>query len=179
MFKRFVIAAIAAGGFAFPAWAQAPAAPACSAAEYRQLDFWVGDWDIEFDAGGGKVGHAANHITGDEYGGCVIAEHFTQPDIGYRGGSYSSFDGQTGRWRQTWVDNQGSVFVLDGGVVTGQPYRFELKTVDVRGPSKAHMRMIWQDVTANSLTWRWQALGPDGAWKDNWVLRYKRRPKSA
>jgi hypothetical protein len=156
----------------------APPPPACAGPQYRQMDFWVGDWDLEFDAGGGQVGHATNHVTRDEFGGCVIAEHFVQPDIGYKGASWSSYDGQTGQWRQTWVDNEGAVFVLVGGPVAGQAYAFELKTVDVRGPTKVFKRMIWQDVTPDSLTWRWQALEPDGSWKDQWVLRYKRKTRS-
>jgi hypothetical protein len=172
MRKLLVLAAMAAAG---SAQAQQPAAPACSGPAYRQLDFWVGDWELEFDAGKGQVGHASNHVTRGEFGDCVIAEHFAQPDIAYAGGSWSTYDGQLGLWRQTWVDNQGSVFVLTGGPVAGQPYAFELKTSEARGPDKAIKRMIWQDVSADALTWRWQTQGPDGAWKDLWVLKYKRR----
>lgn len=156
-----------------------PAPGACADAAYRQLDFWAGDWEATFDAGGGKTGHAYNHITRDEYGDCVISEHFVQADTGYVGGSYSMYDGQAGQWRQTWVDNQGAVFVLTGGPVTGQPYAFEMKTVDVRGPTKVFKRMIWQDIKPDSFTWRWQSLEPDGSWKDTWVLKYQRRQKSA
>lgn len=47
-----------------------PPPPPCSAAEYSQLDFWVGDWDAEFALPGGKAGHAVNRITRDEYGDC-------------------------------------------------------------------------------------------------------------
>ena len=178
--KRLVLAAAALCA-AGSAHAQTPpsAPPSCADATYRQFDFWVGDWDLSFDNGNGQVGHAANHITKDEFGGCVIAEHFQQPDTGYKGASWSIYDGPTGKWRQTWVDNQGGVFVLTGGPVTGQPYAFELKTVDVRGPTKTFKRMIWQDVTPDSLTWRWQSLEPDGSWKDAWVLKYQRRHKSA
>jgi len=69
--------------------AQTPPAASCSAAEHRQLDFWVGDWDLTFDAGEGRVGRATNRITADEFGDCVIAEHFEMADTGYVGGSWS------------------------------------------------------------------------------------------
>lgn len=172
------VAALSFAAFAGTAHAQQPAAPSCASPAYRQLDFWVGDWDLEFDAGGGKVGHATNHITRNEFGDCVIAEHFAQPDIAYAGGSLSIYDGLAGVWRQTWVDNQGGVFVLTGGPVTGQPYAFELKTTEPRGPKKVINRMIWQDVSADALTWRWQGQVADGPWKDLWVLHYKRRGSS-
>jgi hypothetical protein len=179
MFMRLALSLIfaAAAGVAHAQQAPPPK-PACADAAYRQLDFWVGDWDLEFDAGVGQTGHASNHITGDEFGGCVIAERFVQPG-GYKGASYSMFDAPTGLWRQTWVDSQGALFVLAGGPVKGQPYQFELKTVDARGPAKGFMRMIWQDVTPDSLTWRWQSQEADGSWKDRWVLHYRRQKKSA
>lgn len=175
MLRRLSLTAVLtlAAGAANAQQAAAPPTP-CTDAQYRQMDFWVGDWDLEFDAGKGQVGHATNRITRDEFGGCVIAEHFEQPDAGYRGASWSMYDGLTGQWRQTWVDNAGGVFVLVGGPVSGQPYAFELKTVDVRGPTKVFKRMIWQDVTPDSLTWRWQSLEPDGSWTDQWVLKYRR-----
>jgi len=51
--------------------------PGCGTPANRQLDFWVGDWELTYDAGGGQTGHATNHITRDEYGDCVIAQRAT------------------------------------------------------------------------------------------------------
>jgi len=161
----------------------APKSPPCSKPEYRQLDFWVGDWELEFTEPDGSVGKATNRITKDEYGSCVISEHFVQPGEGpggsdYIGGSYSIYDTQTNSWRQMWVDNGGNMFDLRGGPVTGQPHVFELVNVEPRGAQKATMRMIWQDITPDSLTWRWQSQNPDGSWADRWVLRYQRKPSA-
>ncbi|HWE47107.1 MAG TPA: hypothetical protein VG407_13860 [Caulobacteraceae bacterium] len=180
---RLVIASAAACLVCFaqtPARAQAPTAPpTCDAPEFRAFDFWVGDWDLDFDAAPGVLGHASNRITKDEYGPCVIAEHFELPATRYKGGSYSIYDRNARVWRQSWVDNQGGVFNLVGGPVSGQPYVFELRTNGPAGPGGKIMRMIWQDVTPDSLTWHWQAQQPDGSWKDNWVLRYKRHKAGA
>jgi hypothetical protein len=157
------------------AQATPPPPPACSTAEYRQLDFWVGDWDAEFALPGGKTGHATNRITRDEFGDCVISEHFSQPDIGFVGASFSTFDRLKKKWVQTWVDNGGGYITLIGGPVEGQPHSFELVTVEPRGPNPVHSRMIWQDVKPDSFTWRWQARQGDGSYADSWVIRYKRR----
>ena len=174
-----VLAALVCG----PATAQAqnaPATPPCSGPEFRQLDFWVGDWDLEFTNQDGSTGKATNRITKDEYGTCVISEHFVLPGGGqggadYMGGSYSTYDAQTKSWRQMWVDNAGGMFDLRGGPVSGQRHRFELINIEPRGPKKAPLRMIWENVTADSLTWRWQSRNPDGSWTDRWVLHYKRK----
>jgi hypothetical protein len=172
----FTLATLAA-----PVAAQ-PAAPAalCTAAEHRQMDFWVGDWAVEFDNPDGSIGRASNRIRKDEYGSCVISEYFKQPGGApgggdYLGTSYSSYDTQTKSWRQFWVDNMGGIFDLRGGPVAGQKHSFELVTIEPRGAKRETMRMIWEDVTAAGFVWRWQARGADGKWADKWVLRYKRK----
>jgi hypothetical protein len=169
-----LIAGVACAQTPAPAASGGPPPPPCSTPEYRQLDFWVGDWELTFPAGNGQTGKASNRISKDEYGSCVITEHFTQPN-GFKATSVSIYDRQRGVWRQTWVDNGGGVFVLEGGPVTGQPHVFEFHTVEPRGPQKLMMRMIWENLTANGLVWRWQSQQPDGSWKDQWVLNYKRK----
>ena len=160
--------------------AGAPPAGPCGGVEYRRLDFWVGAWDIEFDQADGSVGRAQNVITNDEYGRCVLVERFRLPGGAagggdYLGTSYSTYDKGTRSWRQMWVENGGSTFYLRGGPVVGQDHVFEFVTVEPRGEQNRIMRMIWQDVSANALIWKWQARQDDGSWKDQWVLRYRRR----
>jgi hypothetical protein len=155
--------------------AAAPPPPSCSTAEYRQLDFWVGDWEAEFALPGGKTGHAVNRITRNEFGDCVIAEHFEQPDIAYVGASHSMYDPARKKWVQTWVDNGGAYITLVGGPVEGQLYSFELVTAEPKGPKQTYSRMIWQDVKPDSFTWRWQARRSDGSYVDSWVINYSRR----
>jgi Protein of unknown function (DUF1579) len=168
-----LLAALLQAATAAPA--AAPPPPPCSTSEYRQLDFWVGEWNAEFALPGGKAGHAVNRITRNEYGDCVISEHFEQADIGYVGASHSTYDPLKKKWVQTWVDNQGGYITLAGGPVQGQPYSFELVTVEPRGPGRVHSRMIWQDVKPDSFTWRWQGQNAEGGYADSWVIKYKRR----
>jgi hypothetical protein len=181
--SRLALLPLACG---LPAFAQTPAAAPptpplpCASAEYRQLDFWVGDWDLEFDNADGSIGTAENRITRDEYGDCVITERFRQAGGGsggsdYVGTSHSIYDRQTRSWRQMWVDNAGNMFDLRGGPVTGERHAFALTTIEPRGANRLQMRMVWEDVTADSLVWRWQAQQADGVWQDRWVLRYRRR----
>ncbi len=170
MFAPLLLIAAAASPPAPP-----PPPPPCSAPEYRAMDFWVGDWDLSFDQGNGRTGHAVNHITRDEFGPCVISEHFEQADIFYVGTSHSTYDRLRKQWMQTWVDSQGSYLTLAGGPVAGQPWSFELATTEPRGPAGNNFRMIWQDVKPDSLTWRWQQRQTDGSFTDSWVIHYRRR----
>jgi hypothetical protein len=170
----------ALAGLASGLWAQeGPPSPPCAAAEFRQLDFWVGEWDVEVVMADGSTAQGENRVTRNEYGACVIAEYFRLPGGGqggadYRGTSYSIYDTQNRAWRQMWVDSEGGTFDLRGGPVAGQRHVFELVTIEPRGPQRRLLRMIWEDVTADRLTWRWQRQDAQG-WVDQWVLRYRRK----
>jgi hypothetical protein len=157
---------------AAPVAAQAPQAPACAGPEYRSLDFWVGDWIAE-DQQGHRIG--TNHITRDEYGNCVITEHFRMDDGTLTGHSVSLYRPGLKQWHQTWVDDQGGYFDLIGGPVTGSDtvFYFENKRV---ADSQPYQRMIWQDIKPDGFTWRWQRrVKPEEPWADSWVINYRRK----
>jgi len=158
--------------------AQTPTAappPPCSSAEYRQLDFWVGDWDGVWDNGDGTTGHARNRITRDEFGACVIYEHFTADAGGLSGMSISTWVPRLKQWRQTWVDDKGGWFNFVGGPMTGPDGVFYFENVR-ESEGTPIQRMVFQDVTPDAFTWRWQAkVHPTDPWIDRWVIKYTRR----
>lgn len=154
--------------------AQQPAAPPCSGEAYRQLDFWVGTWDAAWEASPGQpAGHGTNVIT-RTLGDCVIEENFDGgPSTGNLiGRSVSIYHAPLGRWRQTWVDNQGGHFALIGGPV-GDKFVLETAPATERGP---YQRMVFENITPQAFTWRWQSTTDQGAtWTDAWVIRYTKR----
>lgn len=154
---------------------QPPAAAACTALESGALDFWIGDWELSFANADGSQGSAVNRISRDEYGACVVSEHFQQADGDYRGASWSVYDPAAGNWKQTWVDNRGAYLTLVGGPVSGRGHLFELRTLWPDGKGRTHYRMIWERTDADNLVWRWQKDDGAGGFLDSWVIRYKRR----
>lgn len=162
-----------------PAQAQPAPAPvaACSDAEYRQLDFWVGEWDLEWDVGDGTTGHGTNIITNSPYGDCVITENFDGgPSQNYKGMSVSTYHKPMGMWRQTWVDDQGGYFALSGGPNDEGVFQLDMTRLKEEAP---YRRMVWKDVKPDSLIWHWQGHGTDETeWKDLWVIRYTRKSSS-
>jgi hypothetical protein len=170
----FAAAVLAIPGAALAQQQQSTApAPPCKGPEYRTLDFWVGDWVAE-DQQGNAIG--TNRITRDEYGDCVITEHFRASGQGALiGHSVSIYRPGTRQWRQVWVDNQNGFFDLVGGPVSGgdHVFVFENKRVTEAQPFQ---RMIWQDVKPDSFTWRWQRKAKaEEPWADSWVINYKRK----
>ena len=73
----------------------------CTAAEHRQLDFWVGNWDV-YRTGTQEM--AGTSLVERIYNDCAIRETWRPFDMN-EGGSISSYDASAGAWRQTWVDS--------------------------------------------------------------------------
>jgi hypothetical protein len=84
------------------------APPTCDAAEYRQFDFWVGDWTVTTAAG-----RAGTNLVTLEEKGCLIHEHW-QGARGGTGQSFNFFDRADGLWHQVWVSSTGSVLRFAG-----------------------------------------------------------------
>ena len=91
--------------------ATSPHPRGCIAAEYRQLDFWLGDWDT-YEAGGATTSVARTHVDLIA-AGCAVHELYEQSD-GLIGDSILSFDAVRKVWQQTWVTNYGSLMVVSG-----------------------------------------------------------------
>jgi hypothetical protein len=91
---------------------QAEAAPGdCTAPAYRQLDFWISDWDT-FNPDGSGASQARNHVDAI-LAGCVIHERYEQVD-GMTGESFSIYDATRKLWHQSWVTNRGRLLTLEG-----------------------------------------------------------------
>ena len=80
----------------------------CAAPEYRQFDFWIGEWDVF--ANGKLVG--TNKIE-PILGGCTLMENWVGKGRS-RGHSFNTYNQATEKWEQTWVDNSGSVIHFYG-----------------------------------------------------------------
>ena len=97
------------------AQASSTAAKPCGAPEYRQLDFWVGEWRVFQASDNSPVGSSKIEIVMEQ---CGIKESFDAPQAGaadYVGTSYSSYDRKDGKWHQMYIDNSGSVGLYSGG----------------------------------------------------------------
>jgi hypothetical protein len=91
-------------------------APKCTAPEYRQLDFWLGDWDT-FEPDGSGASQARAHVD-PILGNCAIHELYEQGD-GLIGDSFLSYDGVRKVWQQTWLSNFGGLMVIQGNFKDG------------------------------------------------------------
>jgi hypothetical protein len=152
----------------------APPAPvaACASPEHRAFDFWIGEWDVAIraretpEASWGEA--RGTQRVESILGGCAISEMFAAdgPGAPWAGRSYSSWQPKRGVWRQTWVDDSGSYLAFTGGSADGVMTLVgeERKTDD----GIVQMRMVFSDVTPDSLHWEWQRT--TDAWATSIVM---------
>jgi hypothetical protein len=142
----------------------------CSSPEASQFDFWIGTWNLTYN----DSIHATNTII-KKAGGCVIEENFNDPSQSFAGQSWSVFVPATGKWHQTWVDNQGGYIVLTGEFKDNKmTLATEPKTL-ADGKIKIS-RMIFYNITKNSFDWSWEGSEDGGkSWKVNWLIHYVRK----
>jgi tetratricopeptide (TPR) repeat protein len=92
-------------------------------ADYRQLDFWVGEWDVF--SGKQKVGESSVRLILKD---CVVFENWH----GLQGGdgkSFNKYNAVTRQWEQFWVSDSGTTNFFKGGLVDGDMrYVFETPT---------------------------------------------------
>ena len=113
---RSMFAIVAVALIAGPAMA---GSPHCVAPEYRQLDFWLGNWKA-YD-NNGKGPYVARDAVTAILDGCVILERYRQND-GHEGNGVTLYDASRRLWHQTWVTNSGELLIIEGrfrhGVLT-------------------------------------------------------------
>lgn len=143
--------------------------PPCSAPAASQFDFWVGEWQLSW----ADSGRGTNIIT-KPFGSCVIQEQFRDlAPNSLVGLSVSVYDGATEQWQQTWVDNQGGYMVFTGGFADKKMILSRETTRPDGTP--VTQRMVFRDITAESLIWDWEASTDGGkSWNTNWQIRYQR-----
>jgi len=150
-----------------PAFAQEAKKP-CSSAEYRQFDFWLGEWDVKNQVNG-KTG-SVNRIT-SAHGGCVLREEYSAPS-GYSGTSLNFYDAKGGTWQQTWIDNQGAPLFLSGGlegrnmVLSSDPDVLPVQ------------RITWTPKDDGSVRQHWERSKDGKAWSTVFDGLYTRRKSS-
>jgi hypothetical protein len=91
----------------------------CQSPDYRQFDFWVGDWDVRAP-NGPSVGH--NLVT-LEQDGCLLVEHWTAATGGQTGTSFNYYDVRDKKWHQLYLDNSGNAGAfpaMAGNLVAGR-----------------------------------------------------------
>jgi len=165
-----VVAALLAALFVLPPAGAADASKPCNGSEYRQFDYWLGDWDV-LNGKGEKIGE--NRIT-LEQGGCVLHEHWTDVQGG-TGESFNMYDAPRGVWHQTWVAGNGQLLLLEGGIKDGSmTLSGERPTRDGKHIVQDRISWIAQDDGSVHQVWE-QSLDGGTTWKTGFLGIYRKK----
>ncbi|MBC7901096.1 MAG: hypothetical protein H7070_13715 [Saprospiraceae bacterium] len=82
--------------------------------EFRQFDFWIGEWEAR-NAQGVIVGSSSIQLV---LGDCIIFENWSTPVSS--GKSFNVYDTTDRRWHQTWVDDKGTFVHYIGDLKDGK-----------------------------------------------------------
>lgn len=95
------------------------AAPCEYTEEFRQFDFWIGDWEVT------SLGQKAGENRIEKYAnGCFLLENWTSVSGG-TGHSMNFYDGANEKWHQVWVDASGTSIFAEGGLRSDGAMHFE------------------------------------------------------
>lgn len=127
----------------------------CNSPEFRQFDFWLGEWDVMAPATPGSS--SRSRITRIN-GGCTILEQYTTP-LGYEGTSLNFYDAQRKFWHQTWIDNQGGALYLEGAlqgnsmVLSTTAGKESIQRITWTPLDDGRVRQHWEATTNAGKTW--------------------------
>lgn len=137
--------------------AQQQPAP-CSEPEYRQFDFWIGEWEV-FNPAGEKVGE--NRIE-RVLNGCALHENWRSAKSAFTGNSYNTYDESRKLWHQTWVDNSGQLLLLQGGLDKAGRMVLQGERAARGGEGKVMDRITWTPNADGSVRQFWEASKDGG-----------------
>src|SRR5262245_27202635 len=148
----------------------------CSSPEFRQFDFWIGDWEV-FGINGQKAGDSKISLILDS---CIILEEWTSAGmfngIRYAGKSFNTWNNILQQWQQTWVDNAGSSTAYTKGkyenkaiVFNTDPFPFSKDTIATR-------RLTFFDLGADKVRQLAEITKDKGnTWVTEYDLEYRRK----
>jgi hypothetical protein len=134
------------------------ATASCAAPEFRQFDFWIGEWTVR--GPNGKL--AGTSRISLEYGGCVIHERY-ETGRGYSGESLNIYDAPRHQWHQSWVDDAGTLLLLDGGIEDGKMV-LEGPGIGSDGGKIVH-RITWTPNPDGTVRQFWESTDANGDWQ--------------
>ena len=149
----------------------------CSRPQFRQFDFWIGEWEAYNNTNGKKAGDSKISLILDS---CIILEEWTsagiQQGLRYAGKSFNTWNHAAQQWQQTWVDNSGNTTAFVKGkyenkkiVFSTDPFPFSKDTMAIR-------RLTFFDLGVDKVRQLGEITKDKGStWFPEYDLEYRRK----
>jgi hypothetical protein len=141
--------------------------PCKASPEFRQFDFWIGEWDTKNPQGVPSGSSSIQLILGT----CVIFENWASPVT--TGKSFNIFDVTDKKWHQTWVDDKGAFTHYIGEFKDG---RMMLVNDSVVNGKKTLARMTFSKLPNGDVRQHGENSTDDGkTWTTTFDLTYSKK----
>ncbi len=135
--------------------------------EYRQFDFWIGEWNVTDTKTGNPAGKSKVELL---LGECVLMENW-QPISGAAGKSFNIYNEAEKKWRQTYVDASGSLLEFYNGEFKDGKMQFKMKP----GADNAMHRLSFFKISDDEVRQLGEISKDNGAnWQAEYDLTYKK-----
>jgi len=154
-----------------PAAIHAQGQAGCKAPEYRQFDFWVGDWVVTTPQGKTAGTNRIERIIN----GCVLQEHWSSSNGG-DGTSLNMWDAASGKWHQVWMDAGGNLLELAGKLEGANMGLTGEHATPGKAGSTTIERVTWTPNPDGTVRQHWESSTDGGAtWTDSFDGIYARK----
>ena len=127
-------------------------APPCSSKEYKQFDFWIGNWNV-YNTNNQLIG--TNKIVRMN-NACTIQENWESKTSSNKGTSYNYYNNKDKSWNQLWISNTGGVLALKGNRIGN---KMILKSEAVKNKKGDYYNKItWTKKSDGSVEQLWQIV---------------------
>lgn len=124
----------------------------CCTDEYRQFDFWIGDWNVTDTTGKTLGTNSITQIQGD----CGLQENWKGGQF-FTGTSINYYDLTDSTWNQLWIDNQGSTLKLKGNFKGGKMILKGEPLQNLKGNWYYH-QITWTKNEDGTVTQQWDMI---------------------
>jgi hypothetical protein len=148
----------------------------CSGPEYRQFDFWVGEWEA-YNPKGQKAGDSKISFLLDS---CTILEEWTsasvQKGLKYAGKSYNSYNAKQKRWQQYWIDNSGNITEYFNGHYEPGKMIVETENKKINDTTWLIQKMTFHNLGPDKVRQHGENSNDGGkTWTTSFDLEYRRK----
>ena len=143
----------------------------CCQSEFRQFDFWIGDWEV-YNKEGNLIGTNQIKLMQDS---CVLQENWQARQSSYSGTSYNFYNQLTGQWQQLWIDNQGQHLELSGNLQNNAMVLQGSIRKDRKGKEYIN-RISWTPLPEGHVHQHWEISYNEGEnWKTIFEGEYRKK----
>ena len=144
--------------------------PCAHQPEYRQFDFWIGEWDVVTTQGHNPAGSSSIQLIINQ---CVLLENWTGGGGGV-GKSFNHYDTTTKKWIQDWIDSQSNGIHFEGKLDNGVMSFYANTTQPDGKPIQRHLQFFKLDAD-HVRQYSQQSHDGGKSWTDEYDFTYSRK----